>query len=62
MAGIQVANILNYVTGFLEAIQKTQTGDAGKTELAYYMNKLSEKEIPMVALGEGIPLVTIRSQ
>ena len=43
MAGIQVANILNYVTGFLEAIQKTQTGDAGKTELAYYMNKLSEK-------------------
>ena len=43
MAGIQVANILNFVTGFLEAIQKTQTGDGGKTELAYYMNKLSVK-------------------
>lgn len=43
MAGIQIANILNYVTGFLEAIHKTQTGDAGKNELAYYMNKLSER-------------------
>lgn len=43
IAGVQIANIINYVTGFLEAIQKTQTGDAGKSELAYYMNSLSQK-------------------
>lgn len=43
VAGVQIANIINYVTGFLEAIDKTKTGDAGKNELAYYMNSLSEK-------------------
>ncbi|MBP5512133.1 hypothetical protein J6X90_01990 [Candidatus Saccharibacteria bacterium] len=43
IAGIQVANIVNYVTGFLEAIDKTKSGDAGKSELAFYMNSLSEK-------------------
>ena len=43
IAGIHVANVLNYVTGLFEAIQKTQTGDAGKSELAMYMNSLSER-------------------
>ncbi len=43
IAGVQVANIVNYVTGFLEAIDKTKSGDAGKNELAYYMNSLSVK-------------------
>lgn len=43
VAGVHVANIINYLTGYLEAIQKTQTGDAGKNELAYYMNSLSQK-------------------
>ena len=54
MAAIRVANILNYLTGFLEAIQKTQTGDAGKNELAYYMNGLSEKGI--TTDGDGNPI------
>lgn len=43
IAAMHVANVINYVTGYLEAIQKTQTGDAGKTELSYYMNSLSQK-------------------
>lgn len=43
MAGVMVANILNYITGFLESVQKTQIGDGGKNELAYYMNGLSQK-------------------
>lgn len=43
IAGVMIANILNYITGFLEAIQKTQIGDGGKNELAYYMNGISEK-------------------
>lgn len=42
VAAMQVANIINYVTGFLEAVQKAQSGDGG-AELHYYMNKLSEK-------------------
>lgn len=43
IAAIHVANIMNYLTGFLEAIQRTQIGDAGKNELSYYMTGLSTK-------------------
>lgn len=43
VSGIMVANILNYITGFFEAVQKTQIGDGGKTELSYYMTGLSTK-------------------
>ena len=43
VAGVMTANILNYITGFLEAVQKTQIGDGGKTELSYYMTGLSKK-------------------
>jgi len=43
IAGIHIANVINYITGFLEAVQRTQTGDAGKNELSYYMTGLSTK-------------------
>ncbi len=43
VAGMHIANVLNYTTGFLEAINKTQAGDAGKAELATYMNDLTRK-------------------
>jgi hypothetical protein len=43
VGAMHVANVINYVSGFLEAIQKTQSGDAGRNELAFYMNSLSEK-------------------
>ena len=43
VSGVMVANIINYITGFLEAVQKTQIGDAGKNELSYYMSGLSKK-------------------
>lgn len=43
IAAIHVANIMNYLTGFLEAVQRTQIGDAGKNELSYYMTGLSTK-------------------
>ena len=55
VAGIMVANIVNYITGFLEAVQKTQTGDAGKTELSYYMTGLSQKGATKDMHGEIIP-------
>ena len=40
VAGLQIAQIINYVTGFLNAVQQTQAGDGGE-ELAYYMNGLN---------------------
>lgn len=43
MSAIHIANVLNYVTGFLEAVQRTQAGDAGENELSYYMTRLSAK-------------------
>ncbi len=43
IAAMHIANVINYLTGFLEAVQKTQAGDAGKNELAYYMNGLSQR-------------------
>ena len=54
VAGVMVANILNYITGFLEAIQKTQTGDAGAAELSYYMTGLSQKGRTLDSEGEVI--------
>lgn len=39
IAAINTAQVINYVTGFLEAVQKTQAGDGG-SELSYYMNGL----------------------
>ncbi len=42
LAGVMVANVLNYITGFLEAVDKTKAGDAGETELSYYMTGLSQ--------------------
>ena len=54
VAAIHVANILNYLTGYLEAIDKTKTGDAGKNELAYYMNSLSEKGATKDTFGNVI--------
>ena len=54
VAGVMVANILNYVTGFLEAIQKTQAGDAGTAELSYYMNGLSQRGATLNSDGEVI--------
>jgi len=51
IAAQQIAQIINYVTGFFEAIQRTQTGDAGKTELSYYMTGLSTKGITYDADG-----------
>ncbi len=45
MSAIHVANVINYVTGFLEAVQRTQAGDAGENELSYYMTRLSEKGV-----------------
>jgi hypothetical protein len=41
IAGINVAQIINYATGFLEAVQKTQAGEGG-SELSYYMNGLTQ--------------------
>ena len=52
IGAIHVANIMNYLTGFLEAIQKTQAGDAGKNELATYMNGLSTKGNTYDSSGE----------
>ena len=40
MAGIQVAQVLNYGSSFFEAIQKTKAGDGG-SEYNYFMNKFS---------------------
>ena len=40
---IQRANILNYVTVSLEAIQKTQVDDSAGNTIHYFMNGLSEK-------------------
>ena len=54
MAGVMIANIMNYVTGFLESIQKTQAGDAGKMELSYYMTGLSQKGITTDADGNTV--------
>ena len=54
IAAMHIANVVNYITGFLEAIQKTQIGDGGKTELAYYMNSLSERGNTYDASGENI--------
>ena len=54
VGGIMVANIINYITGFLEAIQRTQAGDAGKSELSYYMTGLSQKGATTDMNGEVI--------
>ncbi|MDR3298084.1 MAG: hypothetical protein LBT19_01795 [Candidatus Nomurabacteria bacterium] len=40
LAAINIAQIVNYATGFFEAVQKTQAGEGG-SELAYYMNGLT---------------------
>lgn len=42
IAAIQIANVINFATGFLEAVQKAQAGDGG-AELHYYMALLSAK-------------------
>lgn len=54
MAAIQVANILNYVTGYFEAIDRTKAGDAGRNELSYYMTGLSKKGTTLDADGNVV--------
>ncbi len=43
VSAIHIANVVNYVTGFLEAVQGTQAGDLKGKELSYYMTNLSKK-------------------
>lgn len=50
---VNMAKIINYVTGFLEAISKTQAGDGG-TELTYYMTKLTTQGSMVDMYGEPI--------
>lgn len=54
IAAMHIANVINYITGFLEATQKTQIGDGGKTELSYYMNRLSERGNTYDSTGENV--------
>ena len=54
IAAMHIANVINYVTGFLEATQKTEIGDGGKNELSYYMNSLSKKGDTYDAAGENV--------
>lgn len=54
VGAMHVAQVINYLSGFLEAIQKTQAGDAGKTELSHYMTGLSQKGATVNSLGKVI--------
>ena len=42
VAAMQLANVMNFATSFLEAVQKAQAGDGG-AELHYFMKLFSEK-------------------
>lgn len=52
ISGIQVAKTLNFVTGMLEAIQRTQIGDGG-SEMMVYFNEFAEAKETEVWSGSG---------
>ncbi|MBQ6486379.1 hypothetical protein IJI76_01455 [Candidatus Saccharibacteria bacterium] len=54
IAAIHIANVVNYVTGFLEAVQGTQAGDLKGKELSYYMTNLSKKGNTYDLSGEEV--------
>lgn len=53
ISSIQIAKVMNFVTGYLEAIQKTQAG-YGSVELAYYQNGLASPGDSYDATGEEL--------
>ncbi|MDO4986724.1 MAG: hypothetical protein Q4E46_00195 [Candidatus Saccharibacteria bacterium] len=44
ITAIQVAKVLNFVTGMLEAVQRTQIGDGGSEMMVYFNNFSKESE------------------
>ena len=44
ITAIQVAKVINFVTGMLEAIQRTQIGDGGSEMMVYFNNFAKEKD------------------
>ena len=53
ISAISNANVLNFTTGFLEAVQKTQAGDASVNLMSTYMNGATKKgDTYGVTLGE----------